>query len=127
MPASFHIDPSRGMVFSYATGAVSFQDFSDHQQALIRDSAFHPGLAQLADARTVTAVSLTVDEMRILARNSPFGAGARRAFVVAKDAHFGLARMFELMTEDHPDELRVFRSMAEARAWLNLPPETTDP
>jgi hypothetical protein len=34
---------------------------------------------------------------------------------------FGLARMFELLTDQRPHDFRVFTTMPDARQWLGLP------
>ena len=56
---------------------------------------------------------------------------ARRvAFLVSNDLAFGLARMLEVMVEDHEREqplARAFRDFDRARAWLGLPAEHPDP
>ncbi len=46
--------------------------------------------------------------------------GGKTALVVPSDLGFGLARMYESMAElkNHPVEHGVFRSRAEALAWL---------
>jgi hypothetical protein len=46
---------------------------------------------------------------------------ARRAFVVTSEVAFGLARMFDILTEDRGHELQVFTTMPEAREWLGMP------
>jgi hypothetical protein len=88
------------------------------------DPAFAPDLHQLFDLTEVTEVALTSEGIRLLASRDPFGAGAKRALVVAPGAMemFGMMRMFQILTDEHPDELRVqFDHIGEARSWLGLP------
>ncbi len=40
--------------------------------------------------------------------------------VAEKDVSFGMARMYEMLREAEPDQIKVFRDMAEARRWLGL-------
>jgi hypothetical protein len=49
---------------------------------------------------------------------NPFGAGARRAVVVTNDVVFGMARMYQILTDESPDELRIFRKVDDALQWL---------
>jgi len=46
--------------------------------------------------------------------------GGKTAVVAPKDLVYGLARMFQIMsdTDDFPFETRVFRSYEEAEQWL---------
>lgn len=43
---------------------------------------------------------------------------ARLAFVVDNDLGFGMARMYEILSEELPQESRVFRSFKEGQDWL---------
>jgi len=38
--------------------------------------------------------------------------------VASDDIHFGLSRMYEMMTDEMPQGVHVFRSMADAEQWL---------
>ncbi len=45
--------------------------------------------------------------------------GAKLAFVVPEDLHFGQTRMFESFRQDDRIRVQVFRSMEKAVAWLD--------
>jgi hypothetical protein len=51
-------------------------------------------------------------------------AGHQLAIVARTDLQFGLARLFEAVCDTLDVAIMVFRSEAEARAWLGLPPRT---
>jgi hypothetical protein len=124
MPAEYHIDKELNTLFSKAWGTLSDSDLLEHQQLITNDPAFTPELNQLFDFRVVTKVALTSDGIRLLASRDPFEGGAKRAFTVAPGAMavFGMLRMFQIMTDEYPDELRVqFDHIGEARSWLGLP------
>jgi hypothetical protein len=55
-----------------------------------------------------------------MVRLNPFWAGARRALVITNDVLFGMARMYQLLKDESPDELQIFRNMDEALQWLGL-------
>ncbi|MDA3963485.1 MAG: hypothetical protein PF961_22090 [Planctomycetota bacterium] len=124
MPVDYHIDKELSTVFSKARDALNDSDVLEHQQLITNDPAFTPDLNQLFDLTEVTKVELTSNGTRLLASRDPFGAGAKRAFVVAPGAMevFGMMRMFQIMTDEHDDELRVqFNHIGKARLWLGLP------
>jgi len=77
-------------------------------------------LSQLADFSKVTKVYLSTDAIHHLAERNPFGLGSKRAFVAPVDLLYGLVRMFQILTDNHPDELTVFRDIHEARKYLSL-------
>ncbi|MBD3866558.1 MAG: hypothetical protein IFK94_00385 [Acidobacteria bacterium] len=54
-----------------------------------------------------------------IAVSAPFAKGCRRAAVASSDFMFGMGRMYEAYS---PEEAapRIFRTLEEARAWLEL-------
>ena len=124
MPTKYHIDSELYTIFSKAWGTLSDSDLLEHQRLITNDPAFTPEFNQLFDLTEVTEVALTAKGIWLLASRDSFGLGARRAFVVAPGAMatFGMMRMFQIMVDEHPDELRVqFDRIDEARSWLGLP------
>ena len=124
MPAEYHIDKGLNALFSKAWGTLSDSDLLEHQRRITNDPAFTPDLHQLFDLREVKKMALTTAGFQLLASRDPFGAGSRRAFVVAPGAMglFGMMRIFQIMIDEHPDELRVqFDHIGKARSWLGLP------
>ena len=120
MPAIYTIDPARSLVLSCGWGIVTEREFLAHVLALTADARFAPHFHQLVDLRDVTDVRLTFSTVRELARLNPFGAGARRALVVTCDVVFGMARMYQILTDESPDELEIFRKLDDALQWLGI-------
>jgi len=124
MPAEYHIDKELGVLFSKAWGTLSDSDLLEHQRLITSDPAFTADLHQLFTLMEVTEVALTSGGIRLLASRDPFGVGSKRAFIVTPGAMvvFGMMRMFQILTDEHPDELRVqFDHIGKARSWLGLP------
>lgn len=123
MPIDYRIDTARGVVFTVADGPFTDEAALDHQRRLTVDPAFRPNMAQLSDFSRAT-LELSTAAVRSLAIGNPFGPGSRRALVIpGRDARYGMARMFQLLTEEQGPELRIFEDLAEARAWLGLESE----
>jgi len=124
VPADYQIDRQRRVVLSRAWGVLRDEDLLERQDRLRDDPGFQPDMNELFDFRGVTDVAVTTRGVQQLADRNPFGAGSRRAFVVEQPAMYGVSRMFQAMTDRHPDELRVqFDAMDEARKWCGLEPE----
>lgn len=124
MPADYHIDIALSEVFSKAWGTLSDSDLLEQQRLIKNDPAFSPEFNQLFDFMEVTQVSLTSEGIQLLASRAVFGMGAKRAFVITPGAMavFGMMRMFQILTDDYADELRVqFDHIDEARSWLGMP------
>ena len=120
MPASYTIDKTRRLVLSTAAGPFNDGDAMAHMLSLTSDPDFDPTFRQLYDLREVTSSELSGDEMRAGAMMNPWNKGARRAFVCDQDVMFGLARMFEMLTDQGGDQIKVFREIPDALAWLGL-------
>jgi hypothetical protein len=97
---------------------VTDQELLAHVRALTIDPRFARDFRQLVDLRDVTSVQITASCIREMVRLNPYGAGARRAVVVTNDVVFGMARMYQILSDESPDELQIFRKMDDALQWL---------
>jgi hypothetical protein len=92
---------------------------------------FDPGLDDLLDLRGVERLDLGGAAVRRLAAyfdrpNLP-NHHARLAIVAPQDYVFGLGRMYEVLRDGAPGQIRVFRGVAEAVAWLGVAPTAPAP
>ena len=55
-----------------------------------------------------------------MVRLNPYGTGARRALVVTNDLVFGMARMYQILSDESPDEFEIFRKLDDALLWLEI-------
>jgi hypothetical protein len=125
MPADYTIDVKRQLVHSRAWGHVTDTDLLEHQRRLALDPRFHPDFSQLWDLLAVTNHdAVTVNGVRDVAQRHLFGPHSRRAIVAADLGSFGMARMFEAHRDiaGGEEEIRVFRRLEEAWAWLGMSP-----
>ena len=118
MPCGYTIDLAQSLVLSRGWGLVTDRELLAHVHALTADPRFARSFRQLVDLRDVTDVQVTASTIREMVKLNPFGAGARRAVVVTNDVVFGMARMYQILTDESPDELRIFRKVDDALQWL---------
>jgi hypothetical protein len=121
MPVKYRIDVPLRTVFTTPFGTYTDQDARQHVEDLRNEPDFESDFNQLFDASGVTSVELSGTCVREIASIRMFGEGSRRAFVAGTDVVFGMIRMFEMLRDDFPDQIRVFRDIDDARAWLGLP------
>jgi hypothetical protein len=121
MPVEYRIDVSLRTVFTTPFGAFTDRDSREYVEDLRHHPDFESDFNQLFDARDVTSVELSGACVRDIAAMRMFGEGSLRAFVVRTDVAFGMVRMFEMLRDDALDQIRVFRNIDDARAWLGLP------
>lgn len=46
--------------------------------------------------------------------------GTKAAFVVSKEVHYGLSRMYQQLMKDVDHQVDVFRDIEKAKKWLNF-------
>src|ERR1700687_1900889 len=118
MPCSYTILPESRFVYTRGWGVVTDAMILAQARALKSDPRFQPPFAQLYDLREAT-IAFTSAGVREVSFVSPFGVGARRAFVSgSSDSLFGMVRMYEVLREPARDEVMVFRGVHEALRWL---------
>jgi hypothetical protein len=122
MPCDYEIDLQRRVVQCRGWGAVTHRDITETRLKFTHDPAFSREFFQLYDLREVSRIDIAANQIRDLASYSPFGRQARRAIVAPHSAVYGLARMFATQREagGGREQIRVFRSLAEASEWLGL-------
>lgn len=123
MPVTYEIDAARHLVWTVATGVVTYAEVARHLAEEERDDAL--GLAEVIDARGATT-DLTAEQVRSLVlltdallRRGRFGA---LALVTDNEVAFGMARMYQILVEALPVEIAVFRELADALTWLDAVP-----
>ncbi len=123
MPIRYTIDKEQGVVFSKADGVVTDELAMVHRDQICGDPDFKSSFWQLLDLAAVDDFQMTQKGIRALADRNPFSKGSRRAIVVGDDVTYGMARMYQILTDQHAHDLTVFREHEEAIAWLGLPGE----
>ncbi len=123
MPSAYRVDPELRIVWSRAWGVLAEDESAEHYRLLAAEPAFQSSFSQMCDLRSVDRIDMSTAAIRALAKTAVFDPGARRAFLAPVDAHYGLARMLQAFSELEGSEIGVFRTVAEAAAWLNVPEE----
>ena len=117
----FTIDPGRKMVSTTVTDALLDSDPGEYLAEVLAHPDYGPGYSALVVCRDVKLGAFTVSGVRRLVdstRRAERDLGATRVAIVASQpVVYGMARMYQMLREA-PYELRVFRDLAGAEAWL---------
>jgi hypothetical protein len=121
MPITYRIDAERGRIRTTGIGNVTLDDVLAHFDALECDPRCPPHLDVLLD---LTAQETLPKPEQLRSAAERVGAVTEPAFglcaiVTSSESMFGLLRMFEVYSEPHFEQVRVFRDVAEAEAWLD--------
>lgn len=123
MAISYEIDQERDVVLAHAEGALDLSDTLAHVAEVFGDERFRPGMHAVFDMSQATLASFQANDVHRLlgaleTKPQSLGPGARWAIVAASELDFGVSRMFEMLAETLPIEVRVFSERAEAEAWV---------
>ena len=117
----------RARVATY-TGRVDDRELLETYTALLTAADYDTTLNDLVDLTSIENLEVSSDALRELVRVfqpiDPYLSGRRRAIVAPSDSVYGMARMYEILRSDSPEEIRVFRSLDAARDWLAAAVET---
>ena len=127
MPGSYTLDTDRRVVFSRGWGSLAEAELTAHSRALRADPRFDSAFAQIVDLRDVKTFEVTPMDVRGQAENTPFAVTSRRAFVVASDVGYGMARMYQSSFPGEANGIHIYRDMGEALSWVGLEPWTPWP
>jgi hypothetical protein len=121
MPISYRIDEARGLVLTTATGTLTDDDILGLKARLLADPRWAPGMGELADVRAIDRLEVTTAGVQHMARQDAAGPALgsyRLAIVAPQDEVYGMARMYQMLTERAVPNVRVFRDLEAAEGWL---------
>ena len=117
---NYRIVKQQNIVLQEFCGTVGIVDLRDAAMRVSKDPLYRERMNILMDLRAAElriSYEETIEYTGFLTR---FGPIARQAVVVSRYLEFGLARMFEQLSENliEREELKVFFDMRAAASWL---------
>jgi hypothetical protein len=125
VPIVYRIEPDVGLVILVHTGVVPDDEFLSSYRTLFGDPQYQKSFNMLVDLRRADSSARSPDTLRQLAEfvRQLFGdaeEGPKVAVVAPEDISFGLARMYEALSDTVPWDFKVFRDVKVALPWLGL-------
>lgn len=118
----FHVDEPRRTRVAVFEGVVDDAELLGSYGGLVATPDYDPTLDDLVDMRGVERLEVSTEAVRRLVGMftplDPEDVSTRLAIVAPRDDVYGMARMYEILRSDAPEQIRVFRHRAEAEAWL---------
>lgn len=131
MPIQVRVDETRELVELVFAGEVTNSELVETLDRYLLEpfSTFPLGLFDLSG---VTDMKVSADTVRAVARRAAQHVDSRLeegklAIVAPRDLLFGMARMYGILRDDSPVEVRVFRERDEAESWLGLTKRAAHP
>ena len=124
MPLTHQVLKEQRLVLIVGSDVVGADEIVANRQALLNDPDFDPSFDALVDFTRVPEASLSLDAIRTLSRQPLFSKASRIAAVPAvsgPETLFAIAQKYETYREVSAmgDRLRVFRTLEQARNWLD--------
>lgn len=120
MTHAFEIDIEHGVLRESYVGVVDGNALQEANTAISANPSFQKGLSFLTDLRRAE-FTIGYDEMVRHVSGLPDLGIKKQAFIVGRDLEFGMARMFEMLSDGTGlyDESRVFRNLEKGLEWLS--------
>jgi len=115
MPISWRI--ADGLVWLESDGNVPFEEWRAAVEAALAHPDYRPGMGVVHDWRSLKWAPST-NEIGARARYGATLGPIRWALVVPNDVGYGMGRMAEILTDEPPIQLRTFRDIKDAEAWV---------
>ena len=122
MPISYTIDPHHRAVVIEIRGALTLPDVMAAAGRLGREPFFQPTFSVIFDLSEAARIELDADAMGAFLKSGqdPFKPGVRRAVVATRPDTYGIARMYQGISDDL--NIFIFRSRDEAMGWIAQSP-----
>lgn len=106
------------------TGEISDEHLLGTYADLVQSPDYDKEADDLVDLSGVTSLGVTTKGLRqlmgLFSELDELNIKSRLAIVAPGDAVYGVARMYQMLRgDDVPEEITVFRDLAEATAWLD--------
>ncbi len=129
MAYQYRIDAELGCIFTKWRGDATPAE----NEAFFRDIEgapdFRSGLNRLHDFRDANITYFDAEVRNVISDDTSAGAihGVRKvAMLVSSGMAFGIARMYQTLSNDPNQEFWPFRGPQDAMSWLGLPPGLGD-
>jgi hypothetical protein len=119
MPISWRIVD--GVVFLKSIGSATFEEWRAAVEGFLAHPDHKPGMGVVHDWRGLGEAPLPSDirtRADYVKRHASSLARPRWALVVTEGVNYGMGRMAEGLVDGSSVELRAFRDLAEAEAWV---------
>ena len=125
MSISFKIYEDQRFFLSTWVGPISDSDLISSYKKLLEDKKFKPGFHELADARKAGLSGITGEGFhRLSSMVESHLAGKckefKTAIIAPTDFHFGMSRMYQIISDEKIENVMVFREPSEAIKWLGI-------
>lgn len=131
MPITFDFRPEQKLAIAVHVGVVPDAEFLSTYRSLYADARFDISFDLLVDLRRADSSTRSTEALREFAecvseRYPNSDTRPRVAVVATENISFGLARMYEALSDTVPWDFHVFREVSDALEWLGTDGDLLD-
>ena len=125
MSISFIVKPDAGYFISKYTGKITDRVLLSSYRRFHEGNDWIPGLHEFADLSEADMTAVTQNGLRELSAYiesvyRKYGQSfIKTAAYAPADLPFGIARVYEALSSDSPEQLKAFRDVQDAMTWLS--------
>ena len=121
MSMELQYDKNKKILICLCEGPFSIDDFKATLALMVSSKEYPPTVDVLWDMREADPASFDISlvgQAVSIRQNYPQWGDSKLAIVASDDLRFGLLRMYEMMTDEMPQDIHIFRTVADAELWL---------
>jgi len=114
-------DKDKGILYGVADQQLSLEELGQAMQDILHSTEYPPNTPALWDLRKLDFKNIDktyIQNLMALRKDNPQRGQAKIAIIADQDLGFGLSRMYEMLSDDLPQRIMVFRNMSDGEAWL---------
>ena len=120
MAIQYKYIPDDNFLLIKISGVLDWEQLKDAAEKVTTSKEFPAHVDTLYDLSEMDFSNITTEfeEKLILFRKHLDRGDAKIACVVASDVGFGMGRMYEVLSDKLPQQVRVFKNMEDAKDWV---------
>ena len=121
MSTEIHYDREQNILHIVVQDVITVADFGDLLELITHGEEYPPDVPALWDLCEIDAREADpgmIDNLIAIRQRYPERGNTRLALLTSSDLAFGLSRMYEALSADLPQLIRVFKDRATAEQWL---------
>ncbi len=131
-PITHSLNEELHLLITTWSGAVTDAEMMAAYRAAYADSRWVPGFNEVTDLRRANVGAVTSDGLRGVRRLvaesvAGFSGRFKTAILAPTDLGFGISRMYEMMSDESAESVRVCRDADDAAAWVGIPASVLAP
>jgi hypothetical protein len=120
MTIQYNYIPDDQFLLVKISGVLEWEQLQDAAEKVTTSNEFSAHVDTLYDLSEMDFTNITTEfeEKLILFRKHLDRGDAKIACVVSSDVGFGMGRMYEILSDKLPQQVRVFKKMEDAKDWI---------